>query len=62
MAADFDFGSTVEVLHEAIIGGDADTAESSVQSCIDNDISPQAIVNDGNAPGNGHCGREISQE
>ncbi len=50
MAADFDFGSTVEVLHEAIIGGDADTAESSVQSCIDNDISPQAIVNDGMLP------------
>ncbi len=40
MAAEFDFGSTVEVLHEAIIGGDAETVESSVQSCIDNEISP----------------------
>ena len=50
MAADFDFASTVEVLHAAIIGGDAETAEAAVQNCIDNDISPQSIVNDGMLP------------
>lgn len=50
MAAEFDFASTVEILHEAIIGGDAETAESSVQNCIDNEIDPKAIVNDGMLP------------
>ena len=50
MADDFDFASTVEILHAAIVGGDAETAESSVQSCIDSDVEPQAIVNDGMLP------------
>jgi 5-methyltetrahydrofolate--homocysteine methyltransferase len=50
VAAEFDFASTVEILHEAIIGGDAETAESSVQNCIDNEIDPKAIVNDGMLP------------
>ena len=50
MAADFDFASTVEILHEAIIGGDAETAESCVQNCIDNEIDPKMIVNDGMLP------------
>jgi 5-methyltetrahydrofolate--homocysteine methyltransferase len=50
VAADFDFASTVEILHEAIIGGDAETAESSVQNCIDNEIDPKMIVNDGMLP------------
>ena len=50
MAAEFDFASTVEILHEAIIGGDANTAVSSVQDCIDNEIDAKMIVNDGMLP------------
>ena len=50
MAAEFDFASTVEILHEAIIGGDANTAVSSVQDCIDNEIDAKVIVNDGMLP------------
>lgn len=50
MAADFDFASTVQILHEAIIGGDANTAVSSVQDCIDNQIDAKVIVNDGMLP------------
>ena len=50
MAAEFDFASTVQILHEAIIGGDANTAVSSVQDCIDNEIDAKVIVNDGMLP------------
>ena len=50
MAAEFDFASTVEILHEAIIGGDANTSVSSVQDCIDNQIDAKVIVNDGMLP------------
>ncbi|MCY3801338.1 MAG: corrinoid protein [Chloroflexi bacterium] len=50
MAAEFDFASTVQILHEAIIGGDANTAVSSVQDCIDNQIDAKVIVNDGMLP------------
>ncbi len=50
MAAEFDFASTVQILHEAIIGGDAPTAVSSVQDCIDNEIDAKVIVNDGMLP------------
>ena len=50
MAAEFDFASTVQILHEAIIGGDANTAVSSVQDCIDNEIDAKMIVNDGMLP------------
>ena len=51
MTADFDAATTCKDLGDAIIRGDADAAESLTQTCLDNGVLAEVIVNDGLIPG-----------